>query len=63
MDEVFGALDDDALIGAALARRLRGRETIKDDAEFARLYRYLVGQGFEPDQVMKTLVARRRSRS
>jgi SOS response regulatory protein OraA/RecX len=58
MDEVLGALDDTALISAALARRLRGRETIKDDAEFARLYRYLLGQGFEADQVMKILVAR-----
>ena len=60
VDEVFSAIDDDALIEAALARRLRGRDTIDDDAGFSRLYRYLIGQGFEPDRVMKTLGARRR---
>ena len=62
LDEVFETIDDGALIEAALAKRLRGREKIADDKEFARLYRYLVGQGFESDRVMKTLEARRRSR-
>jgi regulatory protein len=54
-DATFDALDPDALIGASLARRLRGREAIADAAEFGRLYRYLVGQGFEPDRVLATL--------
>jgi regulatory protein len=62
VDEVFGALDGDAHIEAALDKRLRGRETITDDREFQRLYRYLTGQGFEADQVMKTLSAHRRAR-
>ena len=62
VDEVFGTLDGDAHIEAALNKRLRGRETIADDREFQRLYRYLTGQGFEADQVMKTLSAHRRSR-
>jgi regulatory protein len=60
VDQVFAAIDDDALLEASLAKRLRGREPIADDAEFARLFRYLVGQGFEPDRVMKALDARRR---
>jgi len=34
--------------------------SIRDDKEFQRLYRYLIGQGFEPDQVMIALEARRR---
>jgi regulatory protein len=54
-DEVFEALDPEALIAASLARRLRGRERIADAAEFSRLYRYLTGQGFEPDRVLATL--------
>jgi regulatory protein len=54
-DEVFESLDPEALIGAALARRLRGREHIADAAEFNRLYRYLIGQGFEPERVLTIL--------
>lgn len=60
LDEVFGALDGEALLEASLARRLRGRETIADDREFQRLYRYLAGQGFEHDRIVKALNARRR---
>lgn len=55
VDEVFGALDEAALLDAALGKRLRGRETIADDAEFRRLFRFLIGQGFEPDRVMAAL--------
>ena len=53
IDEVFDALDDAALLEAALARRLRDR--VAGEAEFRRLFRYLVGQGFEPDDVMTAL--------
>jgi regulatory protein len=59
VDEVFGAIDDEQLIEAALARRLRGAGRIQDDSEFGRLYRFLIGQGFEADRVMKVLTARR----
>ncbi len=59
LDEVFGALDDQALIEGSLHKRLRGRESIADDREFQRLFRYLIGQGFESDRVMKTLKAYR----
>jgi len=60
VDEVFDAIDDDQLIEASLAKRLLGRETIADDREFERLYRYLAAQGFEGDHIMKVLTARRR---
>ena|SRR3989442_3291690 len=55
VDEVFGALDDDALLEASLDKRLHGRKTIVDDREFRRLYRYLLGQGFEPERALAAL--------
>jgi regulatory protein len=62
-DEAFGAIDEEAFLAAALTRRLRGRDRIADDAEFGRLFRYLVGQGFEPDRVMTALRKRKPSNS
>jgi len=62
LDEVFDGIDADAQLQASLAKRLRGREAIADEAEFRRLYRYLIAQGFEADAVMKALNARRGSR-
>jgi regulatory protein len=55
VEETFASIDSDALIAAALEKRLRGRTSIADEREFNRLYRYLVGQGFEPDRVMTLL--------
>ena len=55
VDETFAAIDGDALLEQALARRLRGRTRIEDDRELQRLYRYLVAQGFESDRVMALL--------
>jgi regulatory protein len=55
IQETFEAIDGDALIASALYKRLRGRERIADDREFQRLYRYLIGQGFEPDRVLALL--------
>jgi regulatory protein len=62
IDHVFEAIDDDALMEGALRKRLHGRESIADDREFQRLFRYLIGQGFESDRVMKTLKAYRMKR-
>jgi regulatory protein len=59
VDEVFADLDGDALLDAALAKRLRLDDDIADDRAFNRLYRYLVGQGFEADRVMALLRTRR----
>jgi len=60
-DDVFDGIDDAAQIELALKKRLRGRTTLADDREFQRLYRFLIGQGFESDLVVKTLKARRPS--
>jgi regulatory protein len=60
LDEVFADVDSDALLVAALERRLRGRAAIADDREFQRLFRYLAAQGFESDRVLAALRARRR---
>jgi regulatory protein len=59
----FEAIDDDALIEAALNKRLRGRDAIADDKEFQRLYRFLAGQGFETEQIIKVLERRRRMKT
>ena len=61
VDEVFGGLDDDALLDAALAKRLRGGRHIADDREFQRLYRYLIRQGFDADRVLRLLERHRPS--
>jgi regulatory protein len=55
LDAVFEAIDDEEMMEAALAKRLRGRERIADEAEFRRLFRHLIGQGFEPDRVLAAL--------
>jgi len=59
VDDVFGALDTDALLESALAKRLKRGESIADERAFNRLYRYLVGQGFEPDRVLELLRSRK----
>ena len=60
IDETFESIDDDALIEASLRKRLRGRDAIANDREFQRLFRYLIGQGFESDRVMRALRDKRK---
>jgi regulatory protein len=60
LDNVFEGIDDEALLESSLRKRLRGRETIADDREFARLFRYLIGQGFESERVMRALRGKRK---
>ena len=62
-EQAFQDVDADALLEAALDRRLRGRTTIDSEKEFNRLYRYLVGQGFEHDRVLTRLRKYRKPRS
>ncbi|MFN7980752.1 MAG: regulatory protein RecX [Vicinamibacterales bacterium] len=57
--DVFGDVDDEALIQAALGKRLRGDRQIADRREFERLFRYLTSQGFESGRILKALNARR----
>ena len=58
-DEVLAKVDEDAQIEALLNKRLRGRDGIADDRELQRLYRYLLGQGFDADRIEKALTARK----
>jgi regulatory protein len=46
--EVFGELDERSLIARAIQKKLRGRRTLKDKAERARLYQHLMRQGVSP---------------
>jgi regulatory protein len=55
VDELFDTLDPDALLEAALQKRLRGRPRIEDQREYARLFRYLLVQGFESDRIRQAL--------
>jgi regulatory protein len=59
-DEAFAGHDPDVLVDEALARRLRNQTHIESDREAARLYRYLVGQGFEADRVRRALERRQK---
>ena len=56
--ETFNEVDEEALLDAALARRLRGQavETLDDRAR-ARLVRALLGQGFSLSAVLKRMKA------
>jgi regulatory protein len=53
--EVFGDLDERSLIARAVQKKLRGRRTLKDAAERARLYQHLIRQGFSPAAVSDAL--------
>jgi len=62
VEQLFQEVDADALLAASLERRLRGRTAIDDEKELQRLYRYLVGQGFEADRVLAKLRSKRTRR-
>jgi regulatory protein len=55
LGDVFGELDERALVAKALQKKLRGRTRIKDAAESARLYQYLMRQGFSSAAAMDAL--------
>jgi regulatory protein len=56
VDDVFGEMDEVALLDAAIEKRLRGSPVTGLDAKGkARLVRHLVARGFEPSQVYARL--------
>jgi regulatory protein len=55
LGEIFGDTDERALIARALQKKLRGRTRITDRADYARLYQYLMRQGFSPAAVAAAL--------
>jgi SOS response regulatory protein OraA/RecX len=59
VDEIFTGVDDEVLLEAALARRLRAG-SLTDDRQMARLYRRLVAEGFDADRVLASLKRHRR---
>jgi regulatory protein len=59
LDAGFADIDDQALFDAALRKRLRDGDAVADDRELGRLFRFMVGQGFEPERVLRALRRRR----
>ncbi len=59
--EVFDETDERALVARALQKKLRGRPRPADAAEAARLYQYLMRQGFTPAVVIDSLRGLRRT--
>ena len=53
--EVFAEVDERALISKALQKKMRGKSRISDAAEHARLYQYLMRQGFTPAAILAAL--------
>jgi regulatory protein len=58
--EVFGDLDEDALLEAALSRRLRGSVSLSDPAARRRVFAALVRQGFSAEAISRAI--RRRTK-
>jgi SOS response regulatory protein OraA/RecX len=53
--EVFGEKDERSLVARAIQKKLRGRPKPSNQAETARLYQYLMRQGFSPAVVADAL--------
>jgi regulatory protein len=53
--EVFGDTDERTMVARAIQTRLRGRKTVKDRAESARLYQHLMRQGYTPAAILAEL--------
>lgn len=53
--EAFGEVDERALIAKALQKKLRGNQKITSPAEYARVFQFLMRQGFSPAAVTAVL--------
>ena len=58
--EAFGEVDERVLVTKALAKKLRDNQKIATPAEYARVFQFLMRQGFSPATVTAVLRARRR---
>ena len=58
--EAFGAVDERALIAQALKKKLRGKTRLATPADYARVYQFLMRQGFSPAAVNAALRGYRR---
>ena len=55
LSEVFADVDERTLIAKALQKKMRGRPRITSAAEHARLYQFLMRQGFTPAGITAAL--------
>jgi regulatory protein len=53
--EVFGDVDERSLIAKAIQKKMRGRTTLSTPQERARLYQFLMRQGFTPSGIVAAL--------
>jgi regulatory protein len=53
--EAFGEVDERTLIAKALQKKLRGNQKIASPAEYARVFQFLMRQGFSPATVTAVL--------
>lgn len=58
--DTFGEVDERRLIAKAIAKKLRGRAKIDTPGEYARVYQFLMRQGFSPAAVSAALRAYRK---
>jgi regulatory protein len=58
--ETYGELDERRLIADALNKKLRGKRRIDSPADYARVYQFLMRQGFSPAGVIDALRAYRK---
>ena len=56
--EVFGDLDEPALLDEALSRRLRGSISLSDPAARRRVFAALIRQGFSPEAITRAMKQR-----
>lgn len=61
--DAFGEVDERGLIAKALEKKLRPNQKIATPAEYARVFQYLMRQGFSPAAVTAVLRARRKGGS
>lgn len=59
VEAAFSDIDGDALLAAALRKRLRDGELIGDQRTFQRLFRFLLAQGFDSARILRELRGRR----
>jgi regulatory protein len=55
LGEVFADRDERALIARAVQKKLRGRPRLDGPGDYARLYQYLMRQGFSPAGIAAAL--------
>ena len=58
--EAFGEVDERSLVAKALEKKLRGNKKIDSPAEYARVFQFLMRQGFSPATVTAVLRSRRK---